>query len=127
MRIAVEALKTCTVSCVDLKQIKHTVEVSAAASMRRSPRPCDLFPTMNGSRRSGTVRPILVKEKSPEIEHTIRVQEFERWLEASSRSPAEMIVKNRLPELLAKGDDIVRSIHYAAARSERVGGHARRT
>jgi hypothetical protein len=32
-----------------------------------------------------------------------RVQDFERWLEASPRSPAEMIMKNRLRELLAKG------------------------
>jgi hypothetical protein len=46
---------------------------------------------------------ISVKVKHPEIEHTVRVQDFERWLEASPRSPAEMILKNRLRELLAKG------------------------
>jgi hypothetical protein len=37
----------------------------------------------------------------------VRVQDFERWLKASPRSlaatPAEMILKNRLRELLAKG------------------------
>jgi hypothetical protein len=33
----------------------------------------------------------------------VRVQDFERWLEASPRSPAEMIFKNRLRELLARG------------------------
>lgn len=47
--------------------------------------------------------PISVKVKSPEIEHTVRVQDFERSLEASPRSPAEMILKNRLREILAKG------------------------
>ena len=47
--------------------------------------------------------PITVKVKHPEIEHMVRVQDFERWLEASPRSPAEMILKNRLRELLAKG------------------------
>jgi hypothetical protein len=46
--------------------------------------------------------PITVKVKHPEIEHTVRVQDFERWLEASPRSPAEMILKNRLRELLTK-------------------------
>jgi hypothetical protein len=46
--------------------------------------------------------PVSVKVKHPEIEHTVRVQNFERWLEASPRSPAEMILKNRLRELLAK-------------------------
>jgi hypothetical protein len=43
---------------------------------------------------------LLVKVKHPEIEHTARVQDFERWLEASPRSPAERILKNRLRELL---------------------------
>ena len=47
--------------------------------------------------------PISVKVKSPEIEHTVRIQDFERWLEANPRSPAEMILKNRLRKLLAKG------------------------
>ena len=44
--------------------------------------------------------PISVKVKHPETEHTVRVQDFKRWLEASPRSPAEMILKNRLRELL---------------------------
>jgi hypothetical protein len=44
-----------------------------------------------------------VKVKHPEIEHTVRVQDFERWLETTPRSPAEMILKNRLREILAKG------------------------
>jgi hypothetical protein len=59
---------------------------------------------MIGSRTSGTVRRrSLLKIKHPEIEHTVLVQDFERWLEASPRSPAEMILKNRLRERLSKG------------------------
>jgi hypothetical protein len=45
---------------------------------------------------------ISVKVRHPEIEHTVRVRDFELWLEASPRSPAEMILKNRLRDLLAK-------------------------
>jgi hypothetical protein len=33
----------------------------------------------------------------------VLVQDFEGWLEANLRSPVEMILKNRLRELLAKG------------------------
>ena len=44
--------------------------------------------------------PISVEVKHPETEHVVRVQDFERWLEASPRSPAEMALKNRLRELL---------------------------
>jgi hypothetical protein len=46
--------------------------------------------------------PISVKVKHPEIEHIVRVQDFERWLETTPRSPAEMILKNHLLEFLAK-------------------------
>jgi len=41
--------------------------------------------------------------KNLEVEQTVHVQDFERRLEATPRSPAEMILKNRLRELLAKG------------------------
>jgi hypothetical protein len=33
----------------------------------------------------------------------VRVRDFERWLETTPRSPAEMLLKNRLREILAKG------------------------
>jgi hypothetical protein len=45
---------------------------------------------------------ISVKVKHPEVEHSIRVQDFERWLAVSPRSPAEMSLKSRLRVLLAK-------------------------
>jgi hypothetical protein len=48
--------------------------------------------------------PIVVKIKHPEIEHTVYVQDFDRWLESNPRSPAEMILKNSLRDLLAKKD-----------------------
>ena len=75
------ALKTCKVSCVDLRGVEHAIEVSAGSGQTS----------------------ISVKVKHPEIEHTVRVQDFERWLEAGPRSPAEMILKNHLRELLTKG------------------------
>jgi len=56
---------------------------------------------MNGSKASGRSQtPISVMVKHPETEHTVRVQDFERWLEPNPRSPAEMVLKNRLRELL---------------------------
>jgi len=44
--------------------------------------------------------PPTVKVKQPETEHTVRVQDFERWLKSTPRSPAEMALKTRLRELL---------------------------
>jgi hypothetical protein len=97
------ALKTCRVSCVDLGGIGHAIEVSASSLYEAVAQALRIFRDndwIEGIGRGQTA--ISVKVKHPETEHTVLVQDFERWLEASPRSPAEMILKNRLRELLAK-------------------------
>ena len=104
MIIVVVGLRTCKVSCFDFTQVKRTVEVSAGsvyeavAQALRIFRDNEWVEDIDHGRTS-----ISVKVKHHEIEHTVRVQDVERWLESSPRSPAEMILKNRLRELLAKG------------------------
>jgi hypothetical protein len=81
------ALKTCKVSCFDLNQVEHMVEVSAAsvyeavAQALRIVRDNEWVDDIGHGQTS-----IVVKVKHPEIEHTVRVQDFERWLEANPRS-----------------------------------------
>jgi hypothetical protein len=45
---------------------------------------------------------ITVRVKQPDVEHSVRMQHFESWLESNGRSPAEMIFKSRLCEILRK-------------------------
>jgi hypothetical protein len=45
---------------------------------------------------------ITVKVKQPEVEHRVQVGDFQNWLDAYPRSPAEMSLKNRIRELLEK-------------------------
>jgi hypothetical protein len=98
------ALKTCKISCVDLKQVEHMVEVSATSVYEAVAQALRIFRDNEWLDDIGHGQTtIMVKVKHPEIEHTVRVQDFERWLEASPRSPAEMILKNRLRELLGEG------------------------
>ena len=98
------ALKTCKVSCLDLKEVEHTVEVSAGSVYEAVAQALRIFRDNDWVEDIGRGQtPISVKVKHPEIEHTVRVQDFERWLEASPHSPAEMLLKNRLREILAKG------------------------
>jgi hypothetical protein len=101
----VVALKTCKVSCFDLNKVEHTVEVSAASVYEAVAQALRIFRDNEWVDDLGHGQTaIVVKVKHPEIEHTVRVKDFERWLEANPRSPAEMILKNRLRELLAKGN-----------------------
>jgi len=96
------APKTCRVSCVDLGGIEHTVEVTAGSLYEAVAQGLRIFRDNDWVERIGRGQTaILVKVKHLEIEHMVRVQDFERWLEASPCSPAEMILKNRLRELLA--------------------------
>jgi hypothetical protein len=97
------ALRTCRVSCIDLRGVEHTAEVSAGSLYEAVAQALRIFRDNEWIEDIGRGQtPITVKVKHPEIEHTVRVQDFERWLETSPRSPAEMILKNRLRELLEK-------------------------
>ena len=97
-------LKTCKVSCVDRQGVEHAVEVSAGSVYEAVAQALRIFRDNEWVEAIGRGQtPISVKVKHPEIEHTVRVQDFERWLEGGPRSPAEMILKNRLREILAKG------------------------
>jgi hypothetical protein len=87
---------------VDLGGIEHVVEVSASSLYEAVGRALGIFRDNEWTDRIGRGQtPISVKVKQPETEHIVRVQDFERWLEATPRSPAEMVLKSRLRELLA--------------------------
>jgi hypothetical protein len=95
------ALKTCRVSYVELRGIEHAVEVSASSLYEAVAQALRIFRDNEWIEVIGRGQtPISVKVKHPETEHMIRVQDFERWLKAAPRSPAEMALKNRLRELL---------------------------
>ena len=42
----------------------------------------------------------MVKITHPEIEHRVKISDFEAWLACAGKSPAEMIVKNRLRDIV---------------------------
>jgi hypothetical protein len=43
---------------------------------------------------------ITVVVKQPEVEHKVRVRDFENWLESAGHTPAEISLKVRLRQLL---------------------------
>ncbi len=49
-------------------------------------------------RRGLTTVTVVVKQ--PEVEHKVRMKDFEQWLASNGRTPAEMGLKSRLRELL---------------------------
>src|SRR5262249_38621634 len=97
------ALRTCRVTCTDLDGIEHSVEVTAdslyeaVAQALRAFQDADWVAAMGHGQTK-----IRVMVKQPEVEHTLRMSDFEAWLESGGHSPAEMVLKTRLRKLLGK-------------------------
>lgn len=94
-------LRNCTVSYCNLKGVTHVIEVTAdslyeaVAQSLRVFRESDWIDEVGGGQTT-----ISVVVRQPEVEHKVRIQEFERWLETQGRTPAEVSLKGRLRELL---------------------------
>jgi hypothetical protein len=43
-----------------------------------------------------------VKITPPVVEHRVRIRDFASWLESVGKSPAEMVLKKRLREIVSR-------------------------
>jgi hypothetical protein len=91
------------VSCraIDLLGCEHRVEVTADSLYEAVARGLRVFRENDWVHEIGRGQTtISVVVRQPEVEHKVRVQDFERWLESQGRTPAEVSLKSRLRELL---------------------------
>ena len=96
-------LRTCRVICRDTEGVEHTVEVGAESLYEAVARGLAAFRNADWASKVGQGQTtIMVVVKQPEVEHKVRMRDFEAWLESNGRSPAEMTLKSRLRELLGK-------------------------
>jgi len=89
------------VSCCDLEGIEHSIEVTADSLCEAVAQGLRVFREndwVDDIGRGQTTVTVVVRQ--PEVEHKVRVRDFEQWLESQGRTPAEMIVKSRLRELM---------------------------
>ena len=95
------AVKTCRVTCTDSRGVSHTVEVTAQTLYEAVAQALLLFRDNDWTDDSKRVpSAVVVRIKQPETEHRVLIRDFENWLEAAPRSPAEMSLKTRLRGLL---------------------------
>jgi hypothetical protein len=94
------AVKSCKVICRDTEGVEHAVNVTAESLYDAVAQGLRFF------RASEWVNPIagntviIVKVKEPEIEHHVRVRDFDAWLERTNKSPKEMAAKQRIRDRL---------------------------
>src|SRR5215471_1117700 len=97
------ALRSCKVSCLDTASIEHTVQVSAQTLYEAVAQALHVFREHDWCDQDlrSNAASVVVKIAQPEIEHRVRIRDFASWLESVGKSPAEMILKKRLREIIS--------------------------
>jgi hypothetical protein len=98
------ALKACTVVIQDIDEIAHAIDVTAESLYEAI---AHALATLRGHEWVGEIgkglTTVTVKVRHPEVTHVVKIQDFENWLSRGSRSPAEILLKTRLRQMLGTG------------------------
>ena len=99
--VPVMALRTCSVSCTDLQDVQHTVEVTAEALYEAVAKALVIFRQNDWVADIGTgMTAVTVIVKEPTVMHQVLMKDFERWLKRNGRSPAETASRSALRKQL---------------------------
>lgn len=82
--------------------VEHSVEVSADSLYEAVAQGLRVFRENDWIHEIGRGQ-TTIAVSHPEVQHKVRIQDFQRWLESQGRTPAEMSLKARLRELLSEG------------------------
>lgn len=94
-------LKACTVVVRDLKETSHSIEVTAETLFEAVAQALAALGANSWVGEIGRgLTTVTVTVRNPEVTHTVKVQDFESWLNRGVHSPAEMVVKSRVRHLL---------------------------
>jgi hypothetical protein len=95
------ALKACTVVVHDLNETAHAIDVTATSPYEAI---AQALAALRGHDWVGEIgkglTTVTVKVRHPEVTHVIKIQDFENWLNRGSKSPADIILKTRLRQML---------------------------
>jgi hypothetical protein len=95
-------IKACTVIVEDLNQVAHSLDVTAATLYEAVAQALTAFRSQDWVGEIGSgLTTVTVKVKQPEITHIVKIQDFETWLSRPGRTPADVILKERVRALLA--------------------------
>jgi hypothetical protein len=91
------ALRTCTVSCKDLQDVRHTVEVTAESLYEAVAKALKILHDNDWVVEIGTgMTLVTVVVREPTVMHEVLMKDFERWLKRNGRTPAETASRSAL-------------------------------
>ena len=98
------APKAFTVVVHDLNQTAHSLDVTAESPYEAI---AQALAALRGHDWVGDIgkglTTVSVKVRNPEVTHTVKIQDFENWLNRGCNSPADTALKARLRHMLGMG------------------------
>jgi hypothetical protein len=97
------AVRTCRLTCRDAQGVEHTVQVTTQSLFEGVAQALRVFREhdWSGEPNNGSAS-LKVTINPAEVEHRVRIEDFQSWLDSAPRSPAEMALKRRLQEMLGR-------------------------
>lgn len=85
----------------DLNQVAHSLDVTAATLYEAVAQARAALRTQDWVGEIGSgLTTVTVKVRQPEVTHVVKACDFENWLNARGKSPAEIVLKERLRQIL---------------------------
>ena len=98
-------LRTCTVAVEDVQGVQHSVDVTAETLYEAIATALAALQKDNWVGEIGQgFTTVTVVVQQPPVKHEIKMKDFVSWLGRQGRSPAEVILKQKLEKILGKVD-----------------------
>jgi hypothetical protein len=96
-------LRTCTVTIRDIRDVEHSIQVTAETLYEAIAAALAAMQQDNWVAEIGQgFTPVTVLVQQPPVKHEVKMKDFLTWLGRQGRSPAEVVLKQKLEKLLGK-------------------------
>ena len=98
-------LRTCTVAVKDVRDVEHSIEVTAETLYEAIATALAALQKDNWVGEIGqgfTTATVVVQQ--PPVKHEVKMKDFVSWLGRQGRSPAEVMLKQKLEKILGKAN-----------------------
>jgi hypothetical protein len=93
--------KTCTVVVHDLNDTAHSLDVTAETLYEAIAQALAALRSSDWVGEIGRgLTTVTVRVRNPEVTHVVKMRDFEKWLNRGCRSPAEILLKARVRQML---------------------------
>ena len=96
-------LRTCIVAVKDIRDVEHSIEVTAETLYEAIATALAALQQDNWVGEIGQgFTTVTVVVQQPPVKHEVKMKDFVAWLGRQGRSPAEVILKQKLEKILGK-------------------------